>query len=425
MSARAAFPPIRIVVALAATYALYAVLLNSVGTVILQSIASFAISKTSGSILEGCKDLTIAVVSFFLASSLPRIGYRRALIVGLLLLAAACAAMPLLHSFQMTALSFVITGATFGLAKVVVYGTVGLITPDPHRHASIIGLIEGVFMAGVLGGYWLFGAFIDPEVRFAWLQVYWVLAGCSVAVAALWALSPLDESPLRREDRSSPMESFVAMLGLLRQPVVGAFLLCAFLYVLIEQGLGTWMPTFNNEVLRLSPQLSVEITSVYAASLCAGRLGASLVLRRFSRFSFLIICTAAMAPLVLVALAATAHAGHGPIVDRWNAVSLSVLILPLVGLLLAPIYPTINSIVLSALPVERQAGMTGLIVVFSALGGTLGSFLTARIFAAFGGRIAVASVLVPVGLLLAGLLLLRRLSHAPPKATTELAPESA
>lgn len=418
-------PPLRVVVALAATYALYGIIMNSVGTVILQSIASFAVSKTAGSVLEGCKDLTCAAVSFLLASSLPRIGYRRALIAGLVLLGAACAAMPLARSFQMTALSFVITGATFGLAKVVVYGTVGLIAPEPHRHASLTGLVEGVFMVGVLGGYWLFGAFIDPEARFAWLRVYWVLAGCCLGLAALWVVSPFDESPLRRRDRQSSFGAFLAMLALIRQPVVGAFLLCAFLYVLIEQGLGTWMPTFNHEVLRLSPQLSVELASLYAMALCVGRIGASIVLRRFSRFAFVIACTAAMAPLVLVALAATAHAGLGPVVERWDAISPSALILPLIGLLLAPIYPTINSVVLSALPVERQAGMTGLIVVFSAVGGTLGSFLTARLFSTFGGRTAVASVLIPVALLLVSLSLLRRLSHASAPANTNLGGEPA
>jgi FHS family glucose/mannose:H+ symporter-like MFS transporter len=410
--ARSASPPLRIVIALAATYALYGILLNSVGTVILQSITSFAVSKTAGSVLEACKDLTIAAVSFLLASSLPRIGYRRALIVGLLLLGVGCAAMPLLHNFTMTALSFVITGATFGLAKVVVYGTIGLVAPGRHRHASLTGLIEGVFMAGVLSGYWLFSAFIDPHAPLAWLRVYWVLAACCLALAALWSVSPLDETPLQKQAQSSLAGSFVDMLALLRQPLVGAFMLCAFVYVLIEQGLGTWMPTFNNEVLRLSPQLSVEIASVYALCLCAGRIGASIVLRRVSRFAFIIACTVAIAPLLIVALVATLNVGAGAIVERWSAVPPSVVILPLIGLLLAPIYPTMNSVVLSALPVDRQAGMTGLIVVFSAIGGTLGSFLTARIFAAFGGRIAVASVLVPVALLFGGLLLLRRLSHS-------------
>ena len=97
--------------------------------------------------------------------------------------------------------------------------------------------------------------------------------------------------------------------------------------------------------------------------------------------------------------------------EGWGALPAAALILPLIGLLLAPVYPTVNSVVLSALPVERQAGMTGLIVVFSALGGTLGSFLTGRLFAAFGGRTAVAGVLAPVALLLLGLLVLRRLVH--------------
>ncbi|WP_375391879.1 sugar MFS transporter [uncultured Sphingomonas sp.] len=423
--ARSPAPPLRIVVALGATYALYGVLMNSVGTVILQSIASFAVSKTAGSILEGCKDLTCAAVSFLLASSLPRFGYRRALVWGLLLLGAGCAAMPVARSFGMTALSFVITGATFGLSKVVVYGTIGLIAPEPHRHASLTGLIEGVFMVGVLGGYWLFGAFINPDARFAWLRVYWLLAGCCAALAALWAVSPLDETPLRQREGGSMGAEFVAMLTLVRQPVVRAFLLCAFLYVLIEQGLGTWMPTFNHEVLRLSPVLSVEVASVYAGSLCVGRISAGLLLRRVSRFGFVISCTVAMAPLVLIALAATAQAGLGPMVERWQAIAPSALILPLIGLLLAPIYPTINSVVLSALPVERQAAMTGLIVVFSAIGGTLGSFLTARLFAVFGGRVAVAGVLVPVALLLASLGLLRRLSHAARPASGEPAPEPA
>ncbi len=407
-------PGVRVIVALAATYALYAVLLNSVGTVILQAIASFGVSKPQGSVLEACKDLTIAAASFALASALPRIGYRRALIAGFLGLAAACAAMPLVHSFWMTALSFVVTGATFGLAKVAVYGAVGLVAAEPGRHASLISLIEGVFMAGVLGGYWLFGAFIDPQAPLAWLRVYWVLALACLLLAALWAVSPMDETPLARGGGAGSGASFAAMLGLLRRPLVVVFLLCAFLYVLIEQGLGTWMPTFNNEVLRLSPRLSVQLASVYALSLCAGRLGASGLLRRVSPFGAMIACTAAMAPLVVLALAATAHAGQGPLADRWRDLPPAVLILPLIGLLLSPIYPTVNSVVLSALPVERQAGMTGLIVVFSALGGTAGSFLTGRLFAEFGGRVAVAGVLVPTALLVAGLFVLRRLVRARP-----------
>jgi hypothetical protein len=52
--------------------------------------------------------------------------------------------------------------------------------------------------------------------------------------------------------------------------------------------------------------------------------------------------------------------------------------------------------------------MTGLIVVFSALGGTSGSFITGRIFAATDGRTAFTLGLVPMALLIGGLYLFDR-----------------
>ncbi len=404
----------RVIAALAVTYMLYAVLLNSVGTVILQAVRAFGVGKAEAGVLEGCKDLSIAAASFLLASFLPRLGYRRALVAGLLALACACALMPLLDSFWMTAASFAVTGATFGLAKVAVYGSVGLVADDPRRHASLTSLIEGLFMAGVVGGYWLFSAFIPPEggAGAGWLDVYWVLAAASLAAAGLWLATPLDERRLRPAGGSTGAAPFAAMLALLGRPVVGVFLLCAFLYVLIEQSLGTWMPTFNHEVLKLSPALAVQLSSVYAGSLCFGRLGGSAVLRRFGRFPVLGVCTAATAVLLLAALAATRGLDAAG-ADGWRAVPPAAFLLPGMGLFLSVIYPTLVSVVLSALPVERHAAMTGLVVVFSALGGTLGSFITGRVFGVFGGRQAVAAVLVPLALLFAALMLLARLTPRP------------
>jgi hypothetical protein len=81
---------------------------------------------------------------------------------------------------------------------------------------------------------------------------------------------------------------------------------------------------------------------------------------------------------------------------------------PVFPLLLAPIYPAINSAMLSALPQRQHAAMTGLIVVFSALGGTLGSFVTGRLFVAFDGTTAFGLLLVPVTALAISLARLRR-----------------
>src|SRR3546814_5417885 len=89
----------RLIAALSLTYVAFAMLLNSVGTVILQSISSFDVTKPQASSLEGFKDITIAIVSFATASYLPRFGLRNSLIAALALALLACLVMPLIGSF--------------------------------------------------------------------------------------------------------------------------------------------------------------------------------------------------------------------------------------------------------------------------------------------------------------------------------------
>ena len=88
-----------VIAAIAISYYVFAILLNSVGTVILQSINSFDISKPEASTLEGFKDLSIAVVSFLVASFIPRVGYKLSMLLGLALVAVACTLTPSIASF--------------------------------------------------------------------------------------------------------------------------------------------------------------------------------------------------------------------------------------------------------------------------------------------------------------------------------------
>ena len=98
------------VTALAATYFIFAILLNSVGVVILQSIETFAITKSQASVLEGFKDISIAVVSFFVASLLPRVGFKIALLLGLSLVLLVAAITPLFPDFLTIKLLFAAIG---------------------------------------------------------------------------------------------------------------------------------------------------------------------------------------------------------------------------------------------------------------------------------------------------------------------------
>jgi fucose permease len=401
--------PSRILVALVLIYMLFAVLLNSVGTVILQSIAMFGIDKPHASLLEACKDLTIAACSFVVASFLPALGYRRALLLALAIVGSACLLMPLLPSFHTTEFLFVCIGASFAMTKVAVYSSIGLLTADSTAHSRLTNLIEGLFMVGVLAGGWLFSAFIDPvdPANPSWLRVYWLLAALAAVSFALLASSTLDDSEVREAARASGGKSFTAMLKLLVRPLVYCFLISAFLYVLIEQSFGTWLPTFNREILKLPNTMSVQMASILAGSTALGRISAGVILRRVPWYVLLNLCVLGMGLLVVLTLPLASSVVARPGVG-WSNAPIAAFVIPLIGLLMAPIYPIINSVALSSLPKTLHAAMTGLIVVFSALGGTLGSRITAIVFSNFDGIRAFYFSLAPMTLLLVSLFLFRR-----------------
>jgi FHS family glucose/mannose:H+ symporter-like MFS transporter len=398
----------RLMLALFLIYFVFAILLNSVGTVILQVIGNYGVSKASASVLEGFKDLPIAVVSFLVASFLPRIGYKNAILAALALVTCACIAMPLLPAFWTTKLLFLCVGVAFALVKVSVYSTLGLVATDRRHHASIMNTIEGVFMVGVLSAAWIFGYFIEPDPRSqSWLQVYWVLAGLCALTFALVLSTPFDERAAQLPEGRSRWQDFIAMLRLFFKPLVCVFVITAFLYVLIEQSVGTWLPTFNNEILKLPLAMSVQVGSIFAACLAIGRLSAGVILRRVSWYPVLNACVVGMAAMVLLVLPMTRNIVANPNVS-WSNAPVATFLFPLIGLFMAPIYPGINSVMLSSLPKNQHSAMTGLLVIFSALGGTTGSMVTGHVFGSAGGLNAFYLTLVPISLVLVTLYFFKR-----------------
>ena len=105
-------------------YFVFAILLNSVGTVILQVQNNYGVSQSDASILEAFKDLTIAGVSFLVASYIVRIGYKKSMLIALAFVAVACLVMATFPSFMGAKLLFAAVGASFALIKVSVYSTI-------------------------------------------------------------------------------------------------------------------------------------------------------------------------------------------------------------------------------------------------------------------------------------------------------------
>ena len=190
--------------------------------------------------------------------------------------------------------------------------------------------------------------------------------------------------------------------------IVLVFIFCAFFYVLIEQSIMRWLPTYNNKVLLLPAALSIQMSSILAGSTALGRFLAGLMLKKLNWFMVLATCLLLAAALVLLAIP-LAQKETGQPITGWSTAPLAAFIFPLIGLLIAPIYPAINSVILSSLPKPKHGLMSGLIIIFSALGGTTGSIITGNIFQHYGGQKAFYFSLIPMTILLVCLFLFRRL----------------
>jgi len=392
-------------------YFVFAILLNSVGTVILQVQNTYGVSESSAAILEAFKDLPIAITSFLVASFIVRIGYRRSMLFALGFITLVALLMPQLPTFWMAKAMFAATGVGFALVKVSVFATLALVTDSRKEHVSLMNFLESFFMVGVLSGYFIFSAFVDdanPSSR-QWLNVYYVLAGMSLAAFVLLYFAKIDESAAHVDEPASWSDEFIGMLKLCARPLVLVFVVSAFIYVLIEQSIMSWLPTFNSRILNLAPSLSIQMASILAASTAIGRFSAGLLLRRFDWLRVLTIGLVSAAVLVIVALPLAGSNG-GPVITTWAVAPLAAFVFPLIGFLIAPVYPAINSIILSALPTHQHGAMAGLIVVFSALGGTSGSMITGTLFEHFGGRTAFYFSLVPIFLIIVALFFFKRLS---------------
>jgi FHS family glucose/mannose:H+ symporter-like MFS transporter len=403
-------PNWRIRLSIFINYFLFAILLNSVGTVILQVQRYFGVLESSAAMLEAFKDISIAVASFSLASFLSRIGYKKSMLIALGIMTFTCFALPIVKTFIAVKLLFAMTGCCFALIKISVFGTIGLITKNDKEHISMMSFIESFFMVGILTGYFIFSNYIDDNNAASanWFHVYYVLGILSSIAFFLLLSSPLDESVVKPDRSMGVKEEFSGMLKLIILPTVISFIICAFVYVLIEQSIMSWLPTFNNKVLQLPSTLSIQITSLLAAATAAGRFFAGIVLKKWDWLVVLSVCLLAASLIVLITLPLARNENRHT-VSGWADLPLAAYTFPMIGFFLAPVYPAINSVILSTVPKAKHGSMSGLIVVFSALGGTMGSIITGYIFQSYGGQRAFYFSLIPITILIAALYVFKKI----------------
>jgi fucose permease len=393
----------RIKLSLYLNYFVFAILLNSVGILIQKSINTYHVDELMASSLEAFKDLSIAIVSFLVGSFLPRLGYKKGMLISLGLVFFGCLLMYFGNSFTAVRILFACVGVSFAVIKVSVYSVIGLLANDDQEHKGILSSIESFFMIGIAVAYVSFPLFYSETDPNAWLNIYLVVA--FLIAVSFFILFFADFTLDYEIPGSNIADDFKQMIGLIKRPMVLVFAIAAFMYVMTEQGIMSWLPTFNEKVLHLPEKTSVFMAVILMLSIAGGRYLSSILIKKIYWLTMLVACLVGAGLMVVIVLPQTSNLAVTEI-NSLADVPIIAYVFPLIGFFLAPIYPLVNSIVLSATEKIFHSPMASLLTFFSAIGGTLGSRLVGYLFKNIGGEKAFYFSLIPMVILIVCLFIL-------------------
>ncbi|MCB0459084.1 MAG: MFS transporter [Flavobacteriaceae bacterium] len=387
-------------------YFVFAALLNSVGILVERSQEVYNVTKAQAAILEPFKDLSIAFVAFLVGSFLPKIGYKRAMLISLAMVFFGCLGMYFGDSFWTVKLLFAMTGMGFAIVKVSVFALISYVTESKKEHSSFMSLIETVFMLGIIFMYVVFPLFYSDSNPKAWLNGYLLMA---ILILISFVIILFSKFDIETSASNSISEDLKTMFSLFLKPLIWVFMTFAFFYVMTEQGIMTWLPTFNKETLSLGPKLGSQMAVLLMVAIATGRFVTGILAKKIKWIYISSISVVLAIVLVLMVLPLAKNVVPREINSIADLPVVSYLF-PLIGLFLAPLYPLVNSTMLTSTDKSHQSALAGLLTFFSAIGGTVGSLLVGNLFDTLGGDKVFYLSLIPFALIFISLFMINRLS---------------
>jgi fucose permease len=155
----------------------------------------------------------------------------------------------------------------------------------------------------------------------------------------------------------------------LKDPFALGFSVLVMLYVSVEVAVYVWMPTYVSSYRGPYPWLPVYGLTLFFALRALGRFLAVWLLARFSWTAVLALFGVAILTCFVLAVVAGVDSG------AWS--------LPLSGLFMSMLYPTLNSKGISCFPKSQHGVAAGIILFFTASAAALGPLAMAAVSDAY------------------------------------------
>jgi fucose permease len=325
-------------------FAMFAMTTDSVGIIIPEVIRTFQLSLTAAGTFQYATMAGIAFAGLLLGHLADRFGRRRTIVAGLTLFATACFLFAVGEAFLFFAVLMGLSGVAIGVFKTGALALIGDISTSTAQHTSIMNMAEGFFGVGAIIGPAILAGLLGAGLSWKWLYVIAGAMCVSLIVLALIVQYPETRKP-------SEPSAVVGTRDAIRNPYVLAFSAGAFLYVGVEAAIYVWMPTLLTDYSGTGTVFAAYSISIFFLLRAAGRFLGAWMLTRIPWQAVLAVSTGS----ILACFTLSMIGGVG-----W-----AVYLLPLSGLFMSVVYPTLNSKGISCLPKSAHGAGAGVILFFT------------------------------------------------------------
>jgi MFS transporter, FHS family, glucose/mannose:H+ symporter len=364
------------------TFVSIGMMTSGLSTFVMQAVHYYHVSPSSAGTLESYMSFSKMIVSLFLFSFLIKAGFKKSIIVTYSALVIFCFFMPIWDSIWSLRVFLIFIGICFISVKTITYSSVSLITNSKKEHAAFINLMEAIYTVGSFSGMWIYAFFIKTYPTH-WTYVFWFFCFTCGAILLLWIMTPFNETKIEDQEKKSFLQQYEGF-GIICSLIFWLFLILMLTHTMLEVGLGSWLPSFNKEILGLSPSLSVQIASFLVIGIALGRFIGVFVVKYIKWYNMIFINY--VISLILIILIVThIQTGVGKGVESIFQAPIIAFGIPLLGIFIGPVYPTLVSTILTSRPSCQHAALISLIMIVGPAADSICSKVVGIFFGNMGG----------------------------------------
>lgn len=367
-------------------FMMFAMTTDAVGVIIPEVMKQFNLSMTAAGLMHYTPMIAIALAGIFLGFLADKLGRKTTIVIGLAIFAANSYLYIIGNTFAFIITLMAIGGLSIGVFKTGALALIGDISKSTKEHTSTMNAVEGFFAVGAIIGPFIVTYFLSKGVDWKWL---YVVAGTLCIILIVMAL--MVEYPKTVKTTDEPI-NLKGALSMMKDPYAMGFSLGAFLYVSVECAIYVWMPTLISGYKGSAVFIATYALSIFFILRAIGRFIGAWLMVHFNWSMVLSIFSL----LILLCFLGSVIIG----------IEAAVVLLPLSGLFMSVIYPTINSKGISCFPKAKHGSVAGVILFFTAAGAALGPLSMGAVSDAFGHNAKYGFILATVfaALLFAGVL---------------------